>query len=87
VWIGDGVTRRHITDPVLLQHYKNVAGALNIRDNGAIQVWGSVDVLGLDISGVITDRIREMKPGEIANLIPEELAKAVAEALRKRLEA
>jgi hypothetical protein len=85
VWIGDGVTRRHITDPVLLQHYKNVAGALNIRDNGAVQVWGSVDVLGLDIAGQISDRIKALQPGEIAKLIPDEVAAAVADALSKRL--
>lgn len=85
IWIGDGVTRRHISDPVLLQHYRNVHTALKIWDGGKTQVWGSVDVLGLDIAGHITDRIAQMKPAEIAGLIPDALAAAVADHLAKRL--
>lgn len=85
IWIGDGVIRRHITDPVLLQHYRNVGSALNLWDNGKTQVWGSVDVLGLDIAGHVANRVKEMKPVEIAGLIPDELAAAVADHLAKRL--
>jgi hypothetical protein len=88
VWIGDGVTRRHIPNPGVLQAYQWLAknGLLKIVGNGDVQtIPAGMECIGLDVAGSLADRIREINPVELAGLIPDDLAEAVADQLAKRL--
>ena len=48
IWIGDGVVRRHIPTPAVLQDYVWMAnnGFLKIKDNGKVFEFTSLEVLG-----------------------------------------
>ena len=51
IWIGDGVSRRHIPDPKTLADYQKLAawGVLNIYKGGAIQNFPP-EAIGADVS-------------------------------------
>jgi hypothetical protein len=56
VWIGDGITRRHIGGDELLKSYQWMAanGWMKIYADGAIQtIQPSIDVLGLDLAALV----------------------------------
>ncbi len=48
LWIGDGVTRRHIPDLTALEGIRTLArlGALDVYKNGDTQVLETLDILG-----------------------------------------
>jgi N-acetylmuramoyl-L-alanine amidase len=52
IWIGDGITRRHIPDPKTLADYQKLAqwGVLNIFKNGQIMDY-PLEVLGQPVAG------------------------------------
>jgi len=89
VWIGDGVTRRHIPDPSVLQHYRNVSSVMPIYKDGEIQQWPP-SVLGVDIQNTIVQNRTAiaLSSGDIAELaktLKETLAPDVATELARRL--
>ena len=52
IWIGDLVTRRPVVNPAdlrNLQHLANIGG-LKAFDGGKVQVWDTLDTLGVDVS-------------------------------------
>jgi hypothetical protein len=55
VWIGDGITRRHIPNMDVLTSYQWMAanGRMKIYADGAIQtIQPDIEVLGLDLASV-----------------------------------
>lgn len=71
IWIGDGITRRHIPDPFILDTYQKMAGwgVLKIFKNGEVQTLPA-DALGVDITyvtNVFTQKVVNERAGELVH--------------------
>lgn len=89
IWIGDGVTRRHIPDPGVLDAYRklNEWGMLKIYNNGQYAPLPP-DVLGVDVVGILAAQINTVLEAvkAIPGVKPEDIA-GLKEALKAQLDA
>ena len=89
-WIGDGLHRRHIPSPKVLQDYQNVAGLLKIHDNGRVQQLPA-EVLGLDLAGEVKRISDTAKAAVLEALkatpgVDDSVAAAVAASVSSKLD-